>query len=102
MSYNVEDNLEKELILSKNPVTPRLRSPEYIPFSIWETEAQRQCLARHQTGGYCGLNIRFHISFSFLCKSTINLIHCITNQGDCFNTMIVPSAIQMDAVCGPS
>lgn len=86
----------------QTPVAPPLRNTTDTPLSLWETEAQRwQCLVQHQTGGFCELKFRFSTSVMFYLKLSSDLIHDVTNQGDCFNTVTVPSAaMQIDTVCG--
>ena len=80
-------------------MAPPLRYPAGTPLSYWETEAQRgQGLAQYQTRVFCELAFRFCVSVTFYLSPLSDLIHYITNQGDCFNTIIVHSAVQIDTV----
>ena len=80
-------------------MAPPLRNPAGTPLSYWETEVQRgQGLPQYQTGGFRELAFRFCVSVRFYLSLSSNLIHYITNQGDRFSTVIVPSAVWIDTV----
>lgn len=82
-----------------NTSGPPLRNPAGTPLSYWETEAQRgQGLAQYQTRAFCELAFRFCVSVMFYLSLPSDLIHYITDHGDCFNTIIVPSAVRIDTV----